>query len=39
MLERGIRVNMGNATGRESYAFGAAVVVRKREGRLHGEGR
>lgn len=32
------RVNAGNATGREYYAFGTPIVVRACERHVHGEG-
>ena len=37
-LGRSIRPNTGSPTGREAYGDGAAVVVRGRESRPHGEG-
>jgi hypothetical protein len=37
-LGRSIRRNTGSPTGRETYGDGAAVVVRGRESRPHGEG-
>jgi hypothetical protein len=37
-LGHSIRPNTGSPTGREAYGDGAAVVVRGRESRSHGEG-